>query len=194
MGKIVYWMTVSLDGFVEARDGSLDWGQPDDELFAFHTAQARQLGAFLHGRRTYQQMAGFWDTAALDPSAPERVGALAPELVAEFARVWRATPKVVFSRTLGAVGPNSRLAREDVAVEIARARHEVQGDLCVGGPTLAATLMQRGLIDEYRQFVRPIVLGGGKPYFAALDRPLRVRLVETRTFAGGIVLLRYERA
>jgi dihydrofolate reductase len=194
MGKVVYWMTVSLDGFVEARDGSLDWGMPDEALFRFHTDSARRLGGFLHGRRTYQQMAGFWDSAGQDPSAPERVGDLGAALVAEFARVWRSKPKVVFSKTLGSVGPSSRLAREDVAAELARTRQEVQGDLCVGGPTLAATFMQRGLIDEYRLFVRPIVLGGGKPYFTALDRPVALRLVETRTFPAGVVLLRYERA
>ncbi len=190
MGKVVYWMTVSLDGFVETRDGNIDWGMPDEELFRFHTDQAREVGAFLYGRRTYELMAAFWPTVGLDPSAPERVGELRPELVAEFARVWRSKPKVVFSRTLGSVGQNSRLARDDVAVEVARIRQEVEGDLVVGGPTLAATFMQRGLVDEYRLFVRPIVLGGGKPYFAALDRPVPLRLAETRAFAGGAVLLR----
>jgi len=194
MGKVVYWMTVSLDGFVETRDGNIDWTMPDEDLFRFHTDSARQFGAFLLGRRTYQEMAGFWSTAGLDPSAPERVGELRPELVAEFARVWRSKPKVVFSRTLDSVGHDSRLAREDVAAEVARTRQEVQGDLGVCGPTLATTFMQRGLIDEYRLFVRPIVLGGGKPYFAALDRPIALRLIETRTFPGGVVLLRYERA
>jgi dihydrofolate reductase len=194
MGKVVYWMSVSLDGFVETRDGNIDWTMPDAELFRFHIDAARQLGAFLYGRRTYELMAQFWPTAGLDPSAPEHVGEIGPELVAEFARVWRAKPKVVFSRTLGSVGNDSRLAREDVATEVARTRQEVQGDLGVCGPTLAATFMQRGLIDEYRLFVRPIVLGGGKPYFTALDRPIALRLTETRTFAGGVVLLRYERA
>jgi dihydrofolate reductase len=194
MGKVVYWMSVSLDGFIEARDGSIEWGMPDEVLFRSLTDDARRLGAFLNGRRTYEQMAGFWQTAGQDPSAPERVGDLDPGLVAEFARVWRSKPKVVFSRTLTSVGPNARLAREDVAVEVARARQEVQGDLGVSGPTLAATLMQRGLVDEYRLFVRPIVLGGGKPYFGALERPIALRLVETRTFPGGVVLLRYERA
>jgi dihydrofolate reductase len=194
MGKVVYWMSVSLDGFVETRDGRIDWNMPDAELFRFHTDYARQIGAFLNGRRTYQTMADFWSSAGQDPSAPERVGELGPELVADFARVWRAKPKVVFSRTLGSVGPNSRLARDDVAVEVARTKEEVEGDLVVGGATLGATFMQRGLIDELRLFVCPIVLGGGKPYFTALDRPIALRLAETRTFPGGVVLLRYERA
>jgi dihydrofolate reductase len=194
MGKVVYWMTVSLDGFVETRDGSIDWSMPDEELFRFHTDYARTLGAFLNGRRTYEAMASFWPTAGLDPSAPTRVGELPPALVAEFARVWRSKPKVVFSKTLGSVGHNCRVARDDVAVEVARTKQEVEGDLGLGGATLAATFMQRGLIDEYRLFVRPIVLGGGKPYFTALDRPIALRLAETRTFPGGVVLLRYERA
>ena len=193
MNKVVYWMTVSLDGFVETSDGNIEWSTPDEGLFRFLSDDARQAGAFLYGRRTYELMAAFWPAAGLDPSAPERVGELAPESVAEFARVWRAKPKVVFSKTLGSVGHNSRLAREDIAGEVARLKQEVEGDLVVGGPTLAATFMKRGLIDEYRLFVRPIVLGGGKPYFPALERPVNVRLVETRTFLGGVVLLRYER-
>jgi dihydrofolate reductase len=154
-------MTVSLDGFVETRGGNIDWTMPDEGLFRFLNDYARQLGAFLYGRRTYQ---------------------------------WRAKPKVVFSKTLGSVGHNSRLAREDVAAEVARTKQEVRGDLGVCGPTLAATFMQRGLIEEYRLFVRPIVLGGGKPYFTALDGPIALRLAETRAFPGGVVLLRYERA
>jgi dihydrofolate reductase len=194
MGKVVFWMSVSLDGFVEARDGSIDWTMPDEGLFRFLSDCTRQLGAFLYGRRTYQLMAAFWPSVGLDPAAPERVGELGPELVTEFARIWRAKPKVVFSTTLSSVQHNSRLAREDVAVEVARTRQEVQGDLGVCGPTLAATFMRRGLIDEFWLFVRPVVLGGGKPYFTALERPIDLRLVETRAFQGGVVLLRYERA
>lgn len=194
MGKVVYWMTTSLDGFVEARDGSIDWGQPDVALFRQYTEDARRLGAFLHGRRAYENMAGFWSTVGLDPAAPVTVGGLPPELLADFAQVWRSKPKIVFSRTLASVGPGSRLAREDVSIEVARAKREVEGDLGLSGATLAAGLMQRGLIDEYRLFVCPIVLGGGKPYFTAVDRPIGLRLSETRVFPGGIVFLRYERA
>lgn len=107
--------------------------------------------------------------------------------------VWRRRTRR-FSKTQGSVGHDGRLAREDVAVEVARIKQEVHGDLGLCGSTLAATFMQRGLIDEYRPFVRPIVLGGGKPYFTALDRPIALRLAETRAFPGGVVLLRYERA
>jgi dihydrofolate reductase len=185
MSKVVYWMTVSLDGFVEDRDGKIDWTAPDDELHRFFNESARKVGAFLYGRKSYELMAGFWPTADQDPSAPAAI--------AEFARIWRRTPKVVFSKTLCAVEHNSRLAGEDVGAEVAKLKQEVDGDLGVCGATLAASLMRLGLIDEYRLFVRPIVLGGGKPYFPALKLPVNVKLVESRTLSGGVVLLRYER-
>jgi dihydrofolate reductase len=184
MSKVVYWMTVSLDGFVETRDGKIDWTAPDDELHRFFNDYAGRVGAFLYGRRSYELMAGFWPTADANPSAPEPI--------VEFARIWRRTPKVVFSKTLPHVEHNSRLARDDIGAEVARLKQNVDGDLGLCGPTLAASFMKLGLIDEYRLFVRPIVLGGGKPYFAPIDRPLTVRLVETRTFPGGVVLLRYQ--
>jgi dihydrofolate reductase len=184
--KVVYWMTVSLDGFVETRDGKIDWTAPDDELFRYLNECALKVGAFLHGRRTYEEMASVWPTADQNPSAPERV--------AEFARIWRRTPKVVFSKTLRNVEHNSRLASPDIRAEVSRLKEEVNGDLAMCGATLAASFMKLGLIDEYRLFVRPIVLGGGKPYFPPLDAPLNVRLVETLTFPGGVVLLRYDRA
>jgi dihydrofolate reductase len=178
-------MSVSLDGFVETRDGKIDWTAPDDELHRFFNEHAREVGAFLYGRRSYELMASFWPTADQNPSAPEPI--------AEFARIWRRTPKLVFSKTLSKVEHNSRLAGDDIGAEVAKLKHEVEGHLGVCGATLAASFMKLGLIDEYRMFVRPIVLGGGKPYFPPLDRPLDVRLVETRTFPGGVVMLRYEK-
>jgi dihydrofolate reductase len=185
MSKVVYWMTVSLDGFVETSDGKIDWTAPDAELPRFLNESARKLGVFLHGRRMYEGMASVWPTAEQNPSFSEDVR--------EFGRIWMRTPKVVFSKTLRHVEYNSRLAEEDVAAEVAKCKQQVEGDLGLGGATLAATFMKLGLIDEYRMFVRPIVLGGGKPYFTPLDRRVNVRLVETRTFPGGVVLLRYER-
>jgi dihydrofolate reductase len=186
MSKVVYWMNVSLDGFVETSDGKIDWTAPDAELPRFLNESARKLGAFLHGRRMYEGMASVWPTAEQNPSLSEDLR--------EFGRIWMRTPKVVFSKTLGHVEYNSRLAGEDVAAEVAKCKQQIEGDLGLGGATLAATFMKLGLIDEYRMFVRPIVLGGGKPYFTPLDRRVDVRLVETRTFPGGVVLLRYERA
>jgi len=186
VSNVVYWMTVSLDGFVETLDGKIDWTAPDAELHRFLNESARKLGAFLHGRRMYEGMASVWPTADQNPSFTEDLR--------EFGRIWMRTPKVVFSKTLRHVEHNSRLAEEDVAAEVAKCKQQVEGDLGLGGSTLAATFMKLGLIDEYRLFVRPIVLGDGKPYFPPLDRPLNVRLVETRTFTGGVVLLRYERS
>jgi dihydrofolate reductase len=184
MGKVVYWMTASLDGFVETRDGKIDWTAPNEELFRVLKDDARRVGAFLHGRRMYEGMASVWPKAEQNPSFSEDYR--------EFGRIWMRTPKVVFSKTLRHVEYNSRLAAEDVAAEVAKCKQQVEGDLGLGGSTLAASFVKLGLIDEYRLFVRPIVLGGGKPYFPPLDRPLNVRLVETRTFTGGVVLLRYE--
>lgn len=186
MTKVVYWMTASLDGFVETRDGKIDWSAPDEELFRFHNEDARRVGAFLHGRRTYEGMASVWPTAEQNPSFSEDHR--------QFGRIWMRTPKVVFSKTLRHVEHNSRLAGDDIGAEVAKLKEVVEGDLALGGATLAATFMKLGLIDEYRLFVRPVVLGGGKPFFAALDHPLAVKLVETRTFPGGVVLLRYERS
>ncbi len=186
MGKVVYWMTVSLDGFVETRNGKIDWTAPDAELHRFLNESARELGAFLHGRRMYEEMESVWPAANQNPSFSEELR--------EFGRIWMRTPKVVFSKTLRHVEHNSRLAADDVAAEVARCKQQVVGDLALGGSTLAASFVKLDLVDEYRLFVRPIVLGGGKPYFPPLDRALDVRLVETRTLPGGVVLLRYERS
>jgi len=185
MSKVVYWMSVSLDGFIESRDGKIDWTAPDDELHRFFNEGGRKVGAFLYGRRSYELMASFWPTADQNPSAPEPI--------AEFARIWRRVPKIVFSKTLQHVEHNSRLAGPDIRAEVAKLKEDVSGDLGVCGATLAGSLMALDLIDEYRLFVRPIVLGGGKPYFSPLDHPVNLRLVETRTFPRGVVLLRYER-
>jgi dihydrofolate reductase len=113
--------------------------------------------------------------------------------MAEFADIWRAKPKVVFSSTLDDVGWNSRLVRSDAADEVATLRAQEGADLVVGGPTLASALVRRGLVDEYRLLVQPVVLVAGKPFFPALDEPADLRLVETRTFGSGVVYLRYER-
>jgi len=186
MGKVIYSLSVSLDGYVESPDGGINWTSPDDELHAFFNDETRATRTLLHGRRTYELMASYWPTADQDPSAPATQ--------ADFARIWRETPKVVFSRTLEAVAWNSRLVREGAGEEVARLKGQPGNDMMVGGANLASTLIGLDLVDEYRLFVRPIVLGGGKPYFPRLDRPLDLRLVETRTFGGGVVYLRYERA
>jgi dihydrofolate reductase len=185
MRKLIYSMTVSLDGFIAGPGGDIGWSAPDEELHRFHNDQVRELGAHLLGRRLYETMV-YWETADQDPSVSE--------VTLDFARIWQALPKVVFSRTLDRVEGKTRLAAGDVGDEVARLREEPGGDLAVGGAGLASELIERNLIDEYRPFVSPVVLGGGTPYFPALERPINLELLETRTFGGGVVYLRYVRA
>jgi dihydrofolate reductase len=185
VSRVIYSLSVSLDGYVESPTGDIDWTSPDDELHQFFNDQTRATGTLLHGRRMYELMAAHWPTADENPSAPA--------VEVDFSRIWKAKPKVVFSRTLETVGWNSRLVREDAAEEVARLKRQPDNDMGVGGPALASTLIRHGLVDEFRLFVRPVVLGGGTPYFPALDSPLDLRLVETRTFGSSVVYLRYER-
>jgi dihydrofolate reductase len=184
MRKLIYSMGVSLDGFIAAPDGEIDWSAPDEELHRFHNQQARETGAHLYGRRLYEAMLP-WETAERDPSAPDQV--------LEFARIWKDTPKIVFSRTLERVEGNARLVRDDAAEEVTRLKEQPGKDLAVGGAGLASTFIRHGLVDEYRLFVSPVVLGGGTPYFPALDQRIDLELVETRTFGSRVVYVRYER-
>jgi len=183
MGKLIYLMNVSLDGFIETPDHGLDWTIVDDELHSWFNDHMRAVDASIYGRRLYEVMAGHWPTGESDPQSTETMR--------EFARLWNATPRVVFSRTLESVDFNSRLATGDVDEELARLRSEFDGDFEVCGPTLAAEFIKRGLVDEYRLVVHPVVLGAGTPYFPPLERPIGIELVETRTFASGVVYLRY---
>ena len=184
MGKLIYSMGVSADGFVEGPDGDFDWGAPDEELFRFHTDRVRQLGAHLCGRRLYEAML-YWETADQDPElgADRR----------EFAAIWRALPKVVFSTTLESVEGNARLACDSVLDEVSRLKEEVDGDLEVGGAALAAECIKLDLVDDYRPFVYPVIVGGGKPFFPSLRTSLELELVETRSFESRVVYLRYQR-
>jgi len=183
MGKLIYLMNVSLDGFIETPDHGLDWTVVDDELHSFFSEQMRAVDASLYGRRLYEIMAPYWPTAETDPQATETMR--------EFARAWNATPRVVFSRSLESVAFNSRLVAGDVGEVLTALRTEFDGDLEVGGPTLAAQFIQRDLVDEYRLVVHPVILGAGTPYFPPLDRRIGLELVETRTFASGAIYLRY---
>jgi dihydrofolate reductase len=182
--KLIYSMGVSLDGFIAGPGGEIDWSAPDEELHRFHNQQARETGAHLYGRRFYEVMR-FWEKADERPSAPGHI--------LEFARIWKETPKIVFSTTLQEVEGNARLVREGAAEEVARLKQEPGRDPAVGGAGLASTFVQVDLIDEYRLFVSPVVLGAGTPYFPALDERIELELVETRTFASRVVYLRYRR-
>src|SRR5439155_22748867 len=138
-----------------------------------HNEQARQVDAHLYGRRLYEVMLA-WEAIDERPSARDY------EL--EFARIWKDTPKIVFSTTLEAVEGNARLVRDGAAEEVARMKEQPGKDLAVGGAGLASTLSKLGLIDEYRLFVSPVVLGAGTPYFPALEERINLELAETRTF------------
>ena len=182
MGKLIYSMGVSLDGFIAGPEGEIDWSAPDDELHRFHNEQAMGLGAHLCGRRLYEVMT-YWETVDETASAPDH------EL--EFARIWQQLPKVVFSTTLDRVEGNARLVKEGVAEEVTALKEEAGKDLAVGGAGLAATLIELGLVDEYLLFVSPVVLGAGTPFFPALDERIDLELLETRTFGSKTVYLRY---
>jgi len=184
VGRLIYSLNVSLDGYAESLDHSLDWANVDDELHAWFNDQARTLDASLYGRRMYELMSSYWPTARDDPAAtgPMR----------DFAGIWLATPKIVFSSTLTTVDWNSRLARGEVADELARLRTEFEGDIDVGGPTLASAFIRRGLVDEYQLLVHPVILGGGTPFFPFGEASIPLRLIETQTFESGVVYLGYE--
>ena len=184
MRKVIYSIGTSLDGFIAGRDGEIDWSAPDEELHRFHNEQTREVGVHLCGRRLYETMV-YWETADRDPSAGP--------VTLEFARIWQALPKVVFSSTLQTLQGNARLATGGPAQELARLREQPGGDIAVGGAGLASTLIEGNLVDEYRLFVSPVVLGGGTPYFTALQERIDLELVETRTFGSRVVYLRYRR-
>jgi dihydrofolate reductase len=185
MRKVIYSMTVSLDGFIAGPRGEIDWSAPDEQLHRFHNERVRELGAHFCGRRLYEEML-YWETADANPSAAEH------EL--EFARIWKNLPRIVFSKTLETVQGNARLATDGVAEEVAKLREQPGKDLAVGGAGLASTFIELDLVDEYQLFVSPVVLGAGTPYFPALDERIELELVETQTFASRVVYMRYRRA
>jgi dihydrofolate reductase len=184
MRKLIYSMGVSLDGFIAGPDGEIDWSAPDEELHRFHNRRTRESGAHLYGRRLYEEML-YWETADQNPSASD--------VELEFARIWKEIPKIVVSTTLDRVEGNARLVKDGVAEEVARLKEQPGKDLAVGGAGLAATCMKLDLVDEYRQFVSPVVLGGGTSYFPALDERINLELVETKTFGSRVVYLRHRR-
>ena len=184
MQTLIYSMSVSLDGFIAGPGGDIGWTAPDEEQMRFHVAQTREIGVELMGRRLYEVMLVWEDVETTMSGA----------LQLEFARIWKPIPKIVFSTTHEQVQGNARLASDDVAGEVARLR-EVPGEgvVSVGGAGLAATLIKLDLIDEYRLFVIPVVLGGGTRYFPPLDCGISLELVETRTFGSRVTYLRYRR-
>jgi dihydrofolate reductase len=181
---LIFSMSVSVDGFIADREGAFAWGAPDEEQFRFHVAQIRELGGYLLGRRLYETML-VWET---DPSLRDS------ELRAEFADVWSAIPKVVFSRTLDRVQGNARLAEASLAEEAAAALGATDKDVSIGGAGLAAAAIELDLVDELRMFRCPVVIGGGTPFLPPVAEDVPLRLIETRTFGSRVIYERYERA
>jgi dihydrofolate reductase len=185
MRRVVFMLSVSLDGYMEGPGRDISWHRVDEEVHQYFNELLAGAGAFLEGRVTYELMAEFWPTADQAPDA-------SPTMV-EFARIWRDMPKIVYSRTLERVeDPNATIVRDVVADEVMALKAQPGGDLVVGGPHLAAEFLRQGLVDEFRVTVHPVLIGAGTPMFPSELR-MDLRLVETRTFGNGVVSLRYER-
>lgn len=183
MREVIYFTSVSVDGFIGSDSGDDSWVVPDEELHRHFNDLEAAVDTHLYGRRMYEIMAGFWPTAEDEPGMPD--------YVLEYARIWKPMPKVVFSQTLREVGWNSRLFSGDACGEVARLKQLPGLNMSVGGCQLAASLAQAGLIDEYRIYVMPTIVGSGTPMFSALGRHIALEPVEVRRFSGGAVLLRY---
>jgi dihydrofolate reductase len=164
----------------------LDWHMVDDEVHSHMNEWLGRAGLFLEGRVTYELMEDYWPTADAEPGA-------SPTVV-EFAQIWRNVPKLVFSRTLEHAGANATVAREVVPADIVALKQESGGDLVIGGMDLASTFIRYDLIDEYRHYVHPILIGRGLHMFQPSDVMMPLQLAETHVFGNGVVLLRYDRA
>lgn len=183
MAKLIYPINVSLDGYMEDERGNLEWSISDDELFAFWTDFQRPIGTYLYGRRMYESMV-YWETASAKPGDQ-------PEETREFAQIWRAAEKIVYSRTLQAVSSAStRIEREFDADAIRRLKKSSGADITIGGPELAGQAMSAGLIDECHLLLNPIVLGGRKRALPD-NLSIRLELLGERRFRSGVVHLHY---
>ena len=185
MRKIIWMMSVSVDGYMEGPNREIDWHMVDDELHRDFNGWLAGAGGFLEGRVTYELMAQFWPTADQDPTAPPAV--------VEFARIWRDMPKVVYSRTLDRADWNATVVHDVVPAEVLALKTQPGGNLVLGGADLGAEFARHDLIDEYRLYVHPIVIGRGTPMLQPSDAKVALGLIETHTFGNGVVMLRYER-
>ncbi len=182
MRSVTYSMSMSLDGYIVGPDGGFDWTAPETDVFRFWIDEIRGVGVHLMGRRLYETML-YWETA--DKGSLD-------EAELEWAELWNPLPKVVFSTTLSVVEGHARLATGSVAQEIERLRAEPgDGEIAIGGATLAAEAASADLINEYRLMVYPVLVGGGIPFFARDERHVDLELVETRTYSSKVVYLRY---
>jgi len=182
MAKLIYLMIASLDGYVADEDGNFDWAVPDEEVHAFINDLDRQVGTYLYGRRMYETMVG-WET---DPTLGEQ-----SPLMRDFAQIWQAADKIVYSKTLEAVSTARTRIERDFNPEAIRQMKALAGrDLIVGGPDLAAQAFKAGLVDECHLFVAPMVVGGGKQSLPD-DIRLKLELLDEHRFGNGMVYLYY---
>ncbi|WP_330328433.1 dihydrofolate reductase family protein [Streptomyces sp. NBC_00536] len=186
MRQIILMMSMSLDGYVEGPDRQIDWHRVDDEVHRHANDEVRAMGGLLEGRVTYELMESVWPTADADPANAGPT--------ADFARIWRDTPKYVYSRTLQRVGDNATIVRDVVPAEVAALKAAPGGDLGLGGAGLATAFLAHDLVDAYRIYVHPVRIGRGTPLFPQLGGgPVPLRLEGTHTFGNGVVQLRYAR-
>lgn len=182
LAKLIYGMNMSLDGYIEDERGAFDWAPPDDDVFAFITDFMGSAGTYLYGRRLYETMA-VWET---DPAL-----AAHSDLTANFAKVWQAAEKVVYSTTLAAVSTaKTRIERHFDVDAVRDLKAAATDDLLVGGPNLATQALKAGLVDECQLFVWPVVLGGRNPALVTEGR-VELELLDQRRFSNGVVHLRY---
>jgi len=182
MAKLIYTALTSLDGYVEDKDGNFDWAAPDEEVHAFVNDLERPVGTYLYGRRMYETMV-YWETAH---TAPDQ-----PPFILEYARIWQAADKVVYSTTLNEVASErTRIERTFDPEEVRQLKAGSDLALSVDGPHLAAQAIRAGLVDEYQLFVGPAIVGGGNPLFPD-DVRVDLELLDQRRFGNGVVYLRY---
>lgn len=183
MASLIYSAIASLDGYIEDKQGSIEWGAPDEEVHAFVNDLERPAGTYLYGRRMYETMR-YWETegASADDSAASR----------EFAEIWRAAGKIVYSRTLQTVSSTrTRIERDFDVAAIARLKESADRDMTVGGAELAGQAIAAGIVDECRLILVPVLVGGGKSALPD-DVHVRLELADERSFRSGVVYLRYK--
>jgi dihydrofolate reductase len=182
MAKLIYSAITSLDGYVADEEGNFDWAAPDEEVHSFLNDLERPIGTYLYGRRMYEVMRA-WETMDTGPGQPT--------VVQDFAKIWQAADKIVYSRTLEtAPGARTRIERDFDPEAVRQLKASAGRDLTVGGPNLAAQAIKAGLVDEYELFVTPVVVGGGKRSLPDGIR-LKLELMDERRFGNGVVHLHY---
>ncbi len=181
MRKIIYAQLVSLDGYIEDKDGKIDWTKPGEELHRHFNELEKNLEINFYGRRMSEAM-DYWQTADQNPDLKEY------EL--EYARFWQKTERIIFSERLDKAAGKARIKREVDPREIRKLKTQPGGDMAVGGANLASTFIKHGLIDEFRLYIHPVALGGGKPMFP-INEKMELEFIESQIFSGGVVMLKY---